>query len=394
MLLNGILLPITTPFYPAGEVYYKKLEHNVARYSLTPASGMAVLGPAGEPSLLSAEERRSILKVAIESAAPEKVMIAGTGLESAVETLRLTEHAAVLGYDAASVSTPHAYRRQMRAENVLAFYRFVADRSPLPVLIGNAPLMTGYDIPAELVSALARHANIIGIEEAGGNVEQLRALVELTRGVQRTVTVSERFEPVTRRMAGLTSAATASAAEPGLAAASASTTAANATSALAGDAPNLVPAEALASAPPEATTAPAGGPVAPKPSSGAAHASGKLRTRQKAVGFQVLAGAAQQLLASLQAGAGGAVAGFAAAAPTACFEVYAAFKDGDLRLAAEKQERIAGAAARIADELGIPGLKYAMDLNGYYGGNSRLPWLPLDAATKAEIERLMSNIRS
>jgi len=44
--------------------------------------------------------------------------------------------------------------------------------------------------------------------------------------------------------------------------------------------------------------------------------------------------------------------------------------------------------------LGIPALKYAMDLNGYYGGNSRIPWLPVDAATKAEIEQLMSNIRS
>ena len=64
------------------------------------------------------------------------------------------------------------------------------------------------------------------------------------------------------------------------------------------------------------------------------------------------------------------------------------------RLAAEKQERISQAAARIVDELGVPALKYAMDLNGYYGGNSRIPWLPVGAATKAEIEQLMKNIRS
>jgi dihydrodipicolinate synthase/N-acetylneuraminate lyase len=358
MLLNGILLPIATPFYPAGDLYYKKLEHNVGRYSRTPASGMAVLGPVGEPSLLSAEERRNVLKVAIESAAPEKVMIAGTGLESAIETLRLTEYAAALGYDAASVSTPNAYGRQMRAANMLAFYRFVADRSPLPVLIGNAPLMTGYDIPAEVVCELARHANIIGIEEASGAVEKLRSIMEGTRGVQRAVTVTERFEPVTRRMAAAASAAAAAGTEAG----------------------ELIPADALG---------------APKPSSSssAVQAIGKLRVRQKAAGFQVLVAAAQQLLQSLQAGAVGAVAAFAAAAPTACFEIYAAFKDGDLRLAAEKQERISRAAARI-DELGIPALKYAMDLNGYYGGNSRIPWLPVDAATKAEIEQLMSNIRS
>lgn len=360
MLLNGILLPIATPFYPAGDLYYKKLEHNVGRYSRTPASGMAVLGSVGEPSLLSAEERRNVLKVAIESAAPEKVMIAGTGLESAIETLRLTEYAAALGYDAASVSTPNAYGRQMRAANMLAFYRFVADRSPLPVLIGNAPLMTGYDIPAEVVCELARHANIIGIEEASGAVEKLRSIMEGTCGIQRAVTVTERFEPVTRRMAAAASATTAAGTEAG----------------------ELIPADALGAPKPSSSS-----------SSSAVQAIGKLRVRRKAAGFQVLVAAAQQLLQSLQAGAGGAVAAFAAAAPTACFEIYAAFKDGDLRLAAEKQERISRAAARI-DELGIPALKYAMDLNGYYGGNSRIPWLPVDAATKAEIEQLMSNIRS
>jgi dihydrodipicolinate synthase/N-acetylneuraminate lyase len=358
MLLNGILLPITTPFYPVGDVFYKKLEYNVERYSRSPASGMAVLASAGEPGLLSDEERRSVLQAAIASATPEKVMIAGAGLESAAETLRLAEHAAALGYDVAGVSTPYAYRRQMRPVNMLAFYRFVADRSPLPVLIENAPLATGYDIPAELVGELARHPNIIGITDGSGAVDKLRAKVEAARGVQRTVSVTERFEPLTRRMAAQASA--------------------TASAATASEGSNLIPAAELA---------------APKPSSSAVQAIGKLRIRQKAVGFQVLAGTAQQLLQSLQAGTGGAMVAFAGAAPTACYEVYAAFKDGDLELAAEKQERIARAAARIVDELGIPALKYAMDLNGYYGGNSRLPWLPVDAATKAEIETLMSNVR-
>jgi len=366
MLLTGILLPIPTPFYSGGEVYYKKLEHNVERYSRTPASGIAVLGSTGESWLLSGEERRNVLRIAIAAAAPEKVMIAGTGLQSALETLRLTEYAAALNYDAVCLSVPHLHRRQMGPANTLAFYRFLADRSPLPVLIGNAPSMTGCDIPMELVGELAQHANIIGIAEENGADEKLRAITEASRSVKRTVTVTERFEAVTGRM---------------LAGASTSTS------------QGLLPAETLATIP-TGTSASAGSLAAAKPSSSAVQSIGKLRTRQKAVGFQVLAGAAQQLLASFQAGAAGTMAAFAAAAPTACYEVYAAFKDGDLRLAAEKQERITRAAARIVDELGIPALKYAMDLNGYYGGNSRLPWLPLDAATKADIERLMINIRS
>ncbi|MFZ0953319.1 MAG: dihydrodipicolinate synthase family protein, partial [Candidatus Sulfotelmatobacter sp.] len=101
MLLYGIFPPITTPFYPDGNVYFKKLESNVERYSRTPCAGIVVLGSTGEAILLSDQERRNVLKSARDAAAPNKVLIAGTGIESAIETLRLTEYAAELGYDIA-----------------------------------------------------------------------------------------------------------------------------------------------------------------------------------------------------------------------------------------------------------------------------------------------------
>ena len=81
MLLSGIFPPITTPFYPDGEVYYKKIEANVERYSRTPVSGIVVLGSTGEAILLSDQEHRDALKAALGAAAPNKVMIAGTGIE-------------------------------------------------------------------------------------------------------------------------------------------------------------------------------------------------------------------------------------------------------------------------------------------------------------------------
>src|ERR1039458_8460248 len=139
MLLHGIFPPITTPFYPDGNVYFKKLESNVERYSRTPVAGIVVLGSTGEAILLSDQERREVFKAARDAAAPNKVLVAGTGIESAIETLRLTEYAAELGYDVAMVRTPHYYKKQMQTANILAFYRTVADRSPLPVIIYNFP---------------------------------------------------------------------------------------------------------------------------------------------------------------------------------------------------------------------------------------------------------------
>jgi dihydrodipicolinate synthase/N-acetylneuraminate lyase len=357
MLLHGILPPITTPFYPDGNVYYKKLEANVERYSRTPVSGIVVLGSTGEAILLSDQERRDVLKVARDAAAPNKVLVAGTGIESAIETLRLTEYAAELGYDVAMVRTPHYYKKQMAPANLLSFYRTVADRSPLPVIIYNFPQATGYDMPAELVIELAEHPNLIGIKESSGDVEKVRKMVEGTRHVKRSATVTETFEAVTPRM---------------LAAAAAGES---------GNGGELVQVGALS---------PSG---ELKPSSSAVSVVGKMKTRQKEVGFQVLVGAAHKLHPSLDAGAVGAILAFAGPAPTACYEIYAAWKEGDAELARLKQEKIAKAAQSVGD-LGVPGFKYGMDFNGYFGGPARLPFLPLTADLKAEIESLLADIRN
>jgi 4-hydroxy-2-oxoglutarate aldolase len=372
MLLSGIFPPITTPFYPDGEVYYKKIEANVERYSRTPVAGIVVLGSTGEAIFLSDQERRDVLKTALAAAAPSKVMIAGTGVESAHGTLQLTEYAAELGYDAALVRTPHYYKKQMLSANLLAFYRTVADRSPLPIIIYNFPQATGYDMPAELVVELAGHPNIVAIKESSGNLDKVKQLVEGTRHVKQQATVTETFEAVTPRMVKAEAAESEKQSRELVSVAS-----------LTGSAEAV---ERRAPSPHADSTT--------KPSSAAVTVIGKLKTRQKEVGFQVMVGAAHQLEPSLSLGAVGAILAFACPAPMACYEIHAAFKDGDHSLAREKQERVRLAAQRVAGELGVPGVKHSMDLNGYYGGPSRLPLLPLSGEQKAEIETLMAGIRS
>ena len=340
---------MTTPFYPDGAVYYKKIEHNVDRYSRTPVAGLVALGSTGEAVMLSDEERREVLRVTAEVAAPDKVLIAGVGAESVIETLRLAEYAAKLKYDVALVRTPHFYRPQMKPEALLAFYRTVADRCPLPVLLYTVPPFTAYDLPIDVIVALAEHPNIIGIKESSGNVEKVGAMVASTRHIKRTVTVTEFQQAFTQRM-------------------------------------NLAPA------PPkdEGSQLVSLSGLAGGGESVAVAAPASVKTRSREVGFQVLVGAAQTLLDSLLVGASGGVMGFAAPAPTICFEIYAAWRDNDLDLARSKQEALAPAAKRVVSELGIPAIKYALDLNGYYGGLPRLPLLPLSAAQKAEIETQMS----
>ncbi len=328
--------------------------------------------------MLPDEERREVLAVAREACAPHKVLMAGTGAESAFETLRLTEYAAQLGYDVALVRTPHFYRPQMQPPNLLTFYRTVADRSPIPVLIYSVPVFTNYDMPEELIVELASHPNIIGIKESSGDVEKIRRMAVAMKDIKRTATVTETFSAVTPRM--LKNAGPERATAEG----------------------ELIPVGAIAGSQP--TAAKAAQPsdavsarleaVPSRSSSSAVTVLGGLKTRQKEVGFQILAGTAQRLHPCLEAGAVGGVLAFSAPAPTACYEIYAAWKEGDAELATLKQERIVKAAPRVASQIGIPGTKYALDLNGYYGGSPRLPLLPLTADLNSEVEQLMSDIRN
>jgi dihydrodipicolinate synthase/N-acetylneuraminate lyase len=348
MLLEGIFAAVPTPFYPDEKVYFRKLEANIARYSRTMLSGMLLLGSMGEAPELDDGESREVLRVAAEAAAPEKVLIAGIGRESVKATVALAEAAAEFRYDAVLLRTPTYYARQMTAEAVLHYYRSVADRSPLPVILYNIPQCVSYDIPVELVAELASHPNIFGIKDSSGSVERIRTLVDATSAApRRTVTVTPVFEAVTGRMLSPTTGNGGALISAG----------------------DLTGGAAVAAAPP-------------------------IKTRTKEIGFQVLTGSAGTLLESLEAGASGGILGFAACAPQACQEVYLAWKDHDLKLAKEKQERISGPNQRIVGQMGIAGVKHACDFNGYYGGRARAPLLPVTAVEKEEIEGLLTEIRN
>jgi 4-hydroxy-2-oxoglutarate aldolase len=111
-------------------------------------------------------------------------------------------------------------------------------------------------------------------------------------------------------------------------------------------------------------------------------------------GFQVLVGSALTLYPSLTVGAVGAVLAYANAAPYSVIAIWEAFRTREHEAVLDWQNRIAKAAQLVTAKYGVPGLKHAMDLNGYYGGPPRLPLTPVGPEARREIEEAFADLKS
>jgi 4-hydroxy-2-oxoglutarate aldolase len=105
--------------------------------------------------------------------------------------------------------------------------------------------------------------------------------------------------------------------------------------------------------------------------------------------FQVLVGSAATVYPSLAIGARGAILALACALPEKCVALYELFRQGHHEKARELQFTLARASNLIGSELGIAGIKYAMDQRGYRGGIPRLPLQPLHHEQKKRLTDLL-----
>lgn len=157
-LSGGVFVPLVTPFRHDGTVNVLKLQHNVSRLNALNLSGYAIGSQvAGEPKLLSFDEKISLFRGAVEAAAPERPKLACVSEGSVQEALRLIDAAAQAGCTAAFIEPPYepGPRRDL-------YVRAIADRSALPVRIARAagPLLAHPNVSA-FEGGLAPLANAV-----------------------------------------------------------------------------------------------------------------------------------------------------------------------------------------------------------------------------------------
>jgi 4-hydroxy-tetrahydrodipicolinate synthase len=165
-----------TPFTADGSLDEAAFRRLVRWQVLAGIDGLVPCGTTGEAPTLSADERDRIIAATVEIVAerPSQArvrVVAGTGTNDTQATIQATRRAAALGADAALVVAPYYNRPDGRM--LEAHFRAVADEGDLPIVVYNVPSRTGTNVDAATFLRLANHPRIIGIKEAGGNLEQI-----------------------------------------------------------------------------------------------------------------------------------------------------------------------------------------------------------------------------
>jgi len=177
--LKGILLPVTTPFTPDGELALDALRFNLSKWTSSGVTGYVLLGSTGERVHLDDREYLQTIESARASVSGELAFIAGAGQQSMVGTIREIKNAARAGAEAVLVITPYFYRTAITQETLISYYTAVADEAPAPVLLYSMPPLTGIKIEPETVARLSEHPNIIGVKDSSNDVGGFRRTVEL-----------------------------------------------------------------------------------------------------------------------------------------------------------------------------------------------------------------------
>jgi 4-hydroxy-2-oxoglutarate aldolase len=177
--LNGVYPPMLTPFTENGTLDLNAHAFNIQRWNAYNLKGYLVLGSNSETIYLTEQEKLDLIKQTVQHKSPDKYILAGTGMESTRETVRLTNLAASLGVNAALILTPFYYKSSMTTESLIDHFQTVADEADIPIMIYNVPKFTQINVSPELVAQLSQHPNIIGMKDSHGSIEQLKAFVEV-----------------------------------------------------------------------------------------------------------------------------------------------------------------------------------------------------------------------
>ena len=170
-VFRGMATAMVTPMKTTGEVDFDTYARFIDWQIENGIHALVAVGTTGESATLSQDERKEVIRFAVERVAGRVPVIAGVGTNNTEHVLDFTKSACASGADALLVVTP--YYNKATQNGLYKHFSMVADAAEKPVIMYNVPSRTGCNLQAQTVARLAEHPNIVAVKEASGNMSQV-----------------------------------------------------------------------------------------------------------------------------------------------------------------------------------------------------------------------------
>lgn len=173
--LEGIYPALVTPFTETGMIDEKALCAIIDDLLGKGIQGFYVGGSTGESLLMSKDERKSVLKLVVEHVNRRVKVLAHIGCFYTQDSIELAEYAASLNVDAIS-SLPPFYYKFTLAE-LTQYYLDIVQAVPMPMIVYNAPALTGVSFDSDNIKNIFQNENVIGLKYTSYDLYQMQRMI-------------------------------------------------------------------------------------------------------------------------------------------------------------------------------------------------------------------------
>jgi len=164
MKIEGIIPPLTTPFTQNGQVYEEGLRKLLDFQIKKGSKGVFLCGTYGSGPLMTVEQRKKVLEIAMDQIEGQIAVIAHVGTASTSEAVELVKHAEKNNADAAAAVPPYYYTHDDKT--VIEHFKQLVNAVSMPVYVYNNPKTSGYTITPSTLIKLA-DVGIKGLKDSG-----------------------------------------------------------------------------------------------------------------------------------------------------------------------------------------------------------------------------------
>lgn len=176
-MITGSIVALVTPMHADDSIDWDALARLIDWHIEQGTSSIVAVGTTGESATLDVDEHCDVIRFTVERADKRIPVIAGTGANSTKEAIELTRAAKSVGADACLLVTP--YYNKPTQEGLYRHHMAIADAVDIPQMLYNVPGRTACDMQPETVARIARHANVVAIKEATGDLSRGQKILEL-----------------------------------------------------------------------------------------------------------------------------------------------------------------------------------------------------------------------